>query len=463
MKRTLLSIAVTSLFFAYACKNSQNPKQNPTQVEAVKSDITDEQLMDRVQKDALKYFWDYAEPKSMLGRERYHEDNIYPDNDKHVITTGGSGFGLATLLVGVERGFIPRKEAVKRLTHMMDFLAKADRHKGAWSHWINGETGKTVPFGKKDNGGDLVETAFLTSGILMVREYFKNGNAEEKALASKCDELWKGIQWNWYTKGGEKVLYWHWSPEYQWEMNFPLEGYNECLITYILAASSPTHPIDVETYYKGWTRNGTYLTDKTKYGLPLYVKHNYAEEYGGPLFWSQYSYIGLDPTGLSDKLVKNYFDVNKNQVLIDYKYCVENPKQWKGYGPNYWGLTAGYTRNEDGTTGYTAHMPTNDNGVITPTAALSSFPYTPRQSMDFLRFLYIQKPEFIGSAGPYDATSVNYNNWFTPRYLAIDQGTIAPMIENYRSGFLWKLFMNAPEIQQGLKKLSFKSEKYNIK
>lgn len=335
MKLGIISILTVSVLFS--CKNSQIAKQDVSKNQAVNTNITDEQLMDRVQKDALKYFWDYAEPKSMLGRERYHEDNIYPDNDKHVVTTGGSGFGLATLLVGVERGFIPRKEAVKRLTHMMDFLAKADRHKGAWSHWINGETGKTVPFGKKDNGGDLVETAFLTSGILMVREYFKNGNAEEKALASKCDELWKGIQWNWYTKGGEKVLYWHWSPEYQWEMNFPLEGYNECLITYILAASSPTHSIDAETYYKGWARNGNILSDKTKYGLPLYVKHNYAEEYGGPLFWSQYSYIGLDPTGLSDKLVENYFDLNKNQVLIDYKYCVENPKQWKGYGSNYWG------------------------------------------------------------------------------------------------------------------------------
>ncbi|UFH31963.1 beta-glucosidase [Chryseobacterium sp. C-71] len=459
-KLALTGIAALAVI---SCTTTLSTTQNNSQNKNVASNISDEQLMDKVQKDALKYFWDYAEPNSMLGRERYHEDNIYPDNDKHVITTGGSGFGLATILVGVERGFISRKDAVKRLNTMMDFLAKADRHKGAWSHWINGETGTTVPFGKKDNGGDLVETAFLTTGIIQVREYFKNGNAEEKALAKKCDELWKGIQWNWYTKGGEKVLYWHWSPNYQWEMNFPLQGYNECLITYILAASSPTYSIDAETYYKGWTRNGTYLSDKEKYGLPMYVKHNGAEEYGGPLFWAHYSYIGLDPTNLSDKLIKNYFDLNKNQVLIDYKYCVENPKNWKGYGENYWGLTASYSRNKDGGVGYNAHFPQNDHGVITPTAALSSFPYTPKESMNFLKFIYTQKPEFIGSAGPYDATSIHYDNWTTPRYLAIDQGTIAPMIENYRTGFLWKLFMNAPEIKQGLKKLNFKSEKYNIK
>ena len=246
-------------------------------------------------------------------------------------------------------------------------------------------------------------------------------------------------------------------------MNFPLKGYDETLITYILAASSPTFPIDAETYYNGFTQNGKYLTNNSKYGLPLYVKHNGAEEYGGPLFWAQYSYLGLDPTGLSDKNIPNYFDLNKNHVLIDYQYCVENPNNWKGYGANYWGLTAGYTRNKDGSVGYMAHSPKNDTGVINPTAALSSFPYTPKESMRFLRFVYTEKPEFIGSAGPYDATSINYNNWVTPRYLAIDQGTISPMIENYRTGLIWNLFMNAPGIRTGLQKLDFKSEKYNIK
>ena len=449
-------ISTVAVLFLTSCKSLPNAsiKESP---------VSDVQLMDQVQKETLKYFWDFAEPNSKLGRERYHEDNIYPRNDKNVITTGGSGFGLMTILVGVERNFIPRNEAVERLSRMADFLKNADRHHGAWSHWINGETGKTVPFGKKDNGGDLVETAFLVQGIIAVREYFKNGNEDEKILAKKMDDLWKGVEWNWYTKGGEKVLYWHWSPTYGWEMNFPLRGYDETLITYILAASSPTFPIDAETYYNGFTRNGNYLTDKTKYDLPIFVKHNGAEEYGGPLFWAQYSYLGLDPTGLSDKNISNYFDLNKNHVLIDYQYCVENPEKWKGYGENYWGLTAGYTRNKDGSVGYTAHSPKNDTGVINPTGALSSFPYTPEQSMNFLRFLYTEKPQFIGSAGPYDATSINYNDWFTSNYLAIDQGTISPMIENYRTGLLWKLFMNAPEIKSGLQKLSFKSPKYNIK
>lgn len=429
-----------------------------------KGKLSNTELLNLVQKQSLKYFWNFAELNSLMARERFHPDGIYPQNDAHVVTSGGSGFGLMTILVGVERGFIPREEAVKRLTHITTFLKNADRFHGAWSHWINGETGKTVPFGQKqDNGGDLVETAFLTQGLICVREYFKNGNAEEKKLADNCDALWRGIEWNWYTKGGEKVLYWHWSPDYGWAMNFPLQGYNETLITYVLAGSSPTYSIDKETYEKGWSRNGTYTTDRTKYNLPLFVKHNGSEEYGGPLFWSQYSYLGLDPRGLSDKYVKNYFELNKNQVLIDYKYCVENPKHYKGYGKNYWGLTASYSRNEDGTISYYAHSPENDIGIITPTAALSSFPYTPKKSMDFLRFIYTKKPEFIGVAGPYDATSINYDNWVAKKYLAIDQGTIDPMIENYRTGLLWDLFMNAPEIRTGLKKLGFASKQHHIK
>lgn len=458
MKKIKAAILLSAILLT-SCKSASSTQKNAS---TVSKNITDVQLMDRVQRDALKYFWDFAEPNSLMGRERYHED-FYPKNDANVVTTGGSGFGLMTILVGIERGFIPRKEAVKRLSHIADFLAKADRHHGAWPHWLNGETGKTVNFGNKDNGGDIVETAFLTQGLMVVREYFKNGNAEEKALAEKMDKLWKGVEWNWYTKGGEKVLYWHWSPIDGWLMNHKIQGYDETLITYILAASSPTYPIDAETYYQGFTRNGGYLTSNTKYGLPLIVKHNGAEEYGGPMFWEHYSYLALDPNGLSDRYIKNYFDLTRNHALIQYRYSVENPKKFKGYGENYWGLTASYTRNPDGSVGYRAHNPKEDNGVIAPTAAISSMPYTPKESLNVLRFLYTQKPQFIGSAGPYDATSVHFDNWFTPRYLAIDQGTIAPMIENYRTGLLWKLFMNAPEIKAGLKKLDFKSTKYNLK
>ncbi len=446
--KIILFSAVASSLLLASCSN--NNKKN---VEVAKEEsrpltfTSDDEFLDFIQKTHLNYMWDGAESTSGLAPERMHMDGNYPENDADVITTGGSGFGIAGLIVGIERGFIPRDKGVERLHKIADYLAKADRFHGVWSHWIHGPTGKAKPFGQKDNGGDLVESAFLIQGLLCAREYFKNGNESEKQLTEKIDKLWREMDWTWYLNGKD-VLYWHWSPNYDWEMNFPLEGYNECFITYILAASSPTHTIPASAYHNGWARGGGIKSDKIAYGIPLILKHNGAEEYGGPLFWAHYSYIGLSPKGLKDQYA-NYWDVNKNQTLINYKYCVQNPNGFKGYGENCWGLTASYTVD-----GYTAHFPMkNDRGVITPTASLSSFPYTPEQSMNALKHFYYDLGDKLwGKYGFYDAFSIQ-DNWFPERYLAIDQLTIAPMIENYRTGLLWNLFMGAPEIQEGLKKL----------
>ena len=451
-------LLITFTFFSCG-SNADKAKEDATEnTSEVK--LTDEQLLDVVQKQTFKYFWDYAEPNSGLARERFHPDGNYPENDANIVTTGGSGFGLMAIVSGMSRGYVTKEEGVKRLDKIADFLAKADRFHGAWSHWIDGNTGKVKPFGTKDNGGDLVETSFLISGMITVREYLKTGNEKEKAVAAKYDALWKGVEWKWFTNNKD-VLYWHWSPNYEWQMNFALEGYNECLITYIMAASSPTHAIDEKVYHDGWARSGGIVSANTKYNLPLILKHNGAEEFGGPLFWAHYSYVGLDPNQLSDTYA-NYFDLNKNQVEIDYKYCIENPKKHKYYGADYWGLTASYSRNPDGSIGYDAHMPSNDKGVISPTAAIGSIVYMPKESIAVMRNLYENhKAETWGEAGFYDAVSLE-NNWTAKRYLAIDQGPEVVMIENYRSGLLWKLFMNAPEVKEGLKKLGFKSGKYRI-
>jgi hypothetical protein len=452
------------LSFIYSCSSSTPEIKGgagsplPTDPPTITVPLTDIEAMDQVQKDAIKYFWDYAEPNSKLARERYLTDN--PSFEANKVTTGGSGFGLMSLVVGVERGFLPRAEAVSRMTIAMNFLDKADRFHGAWAHWMDGATGNAISFGNKDDGGDIVETAFLCQGLIAVREYFKDGNAQEKALATKADNLWKGVEWDWYTNG-ENAMYWHWSPTYQWEMKFKLEGYNECLIAYILGAASPTHPIPAAAYHEGWARSGAIASGKTQYGIPLIFKYNTVSGNAGPLFWSQYSYLGLDPTTLTDQYA-NYWTLTQNQAKIIYRHSLDNPKGWKGYSDKVWGLTASYSRNADGSTGYSAHDTDNDLGVITPTAALSSFPYTPTESMKFLHYLYDEKrTEYVGIAGPYDAFSPHYN-WVTPRYLAIDQGTIAPMIENHRTGLLWRLFMNAPEIKPGLTKLGFHSGKYNF-
>lgn len=430
--------------------------------------LTDEQLIDLVEKQTFKFFWDYAEPNSGMARERFFPDGKYPENDSHIIAVGGSGFGLMSVIAAVNQKYITKEQAIGRLNKIADFLAKADRFHGAWPHWLDGNTGKVIPFGQKDNGGDLVETAFLCEGIICVREFFKDGTDAEKALAAKYDALWKGVEFNWYTNNEQK-LYWHWSPNYAWQMNFPLEGYNETLITYVLASASPKYPIKPSVYDACWARGGKIVSDKKKYGLPLILKHNFAEETGGPLFWAHYTYCGLDPNKLSDKYA-NYWEVNYNHVKIDYQYCVENPKKFKCYGPDYWGLTASYSVNDEGTIGYdskgrigyNAHMPGNDKGVISPTAAVSSIVYLPKESIAAMRNFYENhNAEAWGEAGFYDAISCEYKT-SAKQYLAIDQGPMVVMIENYRSGLLWKLFMNAPEVKQGLIKLGFHSGKYNF-
>jgi len=431
--------------------NTNKKDQNETDNNPTEISIADQQLLTLVQKQTFNYFWDGAEPNSGLARERLHLDDNYSSSPKNTVTTGGSGFGLMAILVGIERDFISREEGLERYEKIVNFLERADRFHGAWPHWITGGTGKTYPFGTKDNGGDLVETAFLIQGLLTVKQYFQEGNDREKELCSRIQKLWEEVEWNWYTKGGEDVLYWHWSPNYGWEMNFPVGGYNECLIMYVLAAASPTYPISKSVYEKGWARNGEIAKDTTFYGLKTELDHyEHDNSPVGPLFWAHYSYLGLNPKGLNDQFA-DYWKLNKNHALIHYKYAVDNPKNYKGYGENLWGLTSSYSM-----IGYAGHKPDDDLGVISPTAAISSIPYTPKESMQFIRHLYKEQDSLIGKYGPYDAFSIE-SNWYLPRYLAIDQGPIPVMIENYRTGLLWNLFMKNEDVTKGLKKLGFTS------
>lgn len=448
--------AIIGIAFVVLCGIGCSPKKNKVSINENVSAISDEELLTLVQKQTFNYFWEGAEPNSGMGRERIHLDNIYPYNDKDIVTTGGSGFGLMAILVGVERNFISREDAFNRFVKITDFLEKADRFHGAWPHWLNGKTGKIQPFSKKDTGGDLVETAFLVQGLLTVSEYFKNGNDQEKKLVAKIDKLWREVEWNWYTKNGEDVLYWHWSPTDGWDMNFPVGGYNECLIMYVLAASSPTYPTNKSVYDKGWALNGNIVSNDIYYGEELIL--NYFEDNEapiGPLFWAHYSYLGLNPNGLSDQYA-DYWKLTQNQAKIHYKYAVDNPEKHLGYGENVWGLTSSYSMK-----GYDGHRPGNDLGVISPTAALSSFPYTPKESMKMLKYLYKDADTLVGKYGPYDAFSIEHK-WYLPRYLAIDQGPIPVMIENYRTGLLWNLFMKNIDIINGLTKLRFKSSVYKI-
>ncbi|MGQ1787002.1 MULTISPECIES: glucoamylase family protein [unclassified Saccharicrinis] len=450
MKKKQLHISVIVLLMALlvsACQPKQGHKRGATNTMAA---VQSDSLLDLIQYQTFQYFWDGAEPNSGMACERIHVDGQYPHNDRHIVTLGGSGFGVMAILVGVERGFIKREDALMRFQKIVNFLSEADRFHGAWPHWLNGRTGKVKPFSKKDDGGDLVETAFMVQGLLTVAEYFKGGSAEEQQLVADIKRLWHEVEWDWYTKNGENVLYWHWSPNFGWEKNFKVGGYNECLIMYVLAASSPTHPIKPEVYHEGWAHSGAIANDTVYYGLPTVLNfYEHSPDPIGPLFWAHYSYLGLNPKGLRDRYA-DYWELNTNHAIIHYKYCVDNPKNYKGYGANQWGLTSSYSMR-----GYVGHHPgKSDLGVISPTAALSSFPYTPDESMQFLKYLYLEADSLVGKYGPYDAYS-HSANWYLPRYLAIDQGPIPVMIENYRSGLLWDLFMQNQDVQNGLQRLGF--------
>jgi hypothetical protein len=413
-------------------------------------------VFDAVQQATFQYFWDGAEPNSGLARERVHLDGHYPNNDQQVVTSGGGGFGVMAILSGIERGYITRQQAIDRLKRILNFLETADRFHGAWPHWWHGETGKVKPFSRRDDGGDLVETSFMAQALLCVRQYFKDGSKEEKILAERADKLWKEIDFDFY-RNGKNVLFWHWSPNVGWEMNHEVRGYNECLIMYILAASSPTHGVSAEVYHEGWAKGGNIRHNVTQYGYSLQLTHNGALEYGGPMFWAHYSFLGLDPRGLKDRYA-DYWQENVSHTMINYNWCVENKLGYKGYGPNSWGLTSSYSIK-----GYAGHAPgeKRDRGVIAPTAALSSIPYAPVQAMEAMKYWYTNKNDkLFGKYGFYDAFSET-EDWYLPRYLAIDQGPIVVMMENYRSGLLWNLFMSCPEIKTGLKKLGFESPYLN--
>lgn len=402
--------------------------------------ITDSALLTLVEEQTFNYFWSGADATSGMAKERASQTQV---------TTGGSGFGIMAMLVGVQRNFISRTGALNRITTIVNFLTNsASTYHGAFSHWINGSTGATVPFSTEDNGGDIVETSYMLQGLLCARQYFNSTtDASEISLRAAINNIYNNVDWNWYRQNGQNVLTWNWSPQFNFDINVQVQGWCEALITYVLAASSPndTAAIPKIVYTNGWAQNGGMKNGNSYYGIPLPL----GPSYGGPLFFAHYSFLGINPNGLSDAYA-NYWTQDTAHAMINYSYCVKNPGHYNGYGDSCWGLTASDIQN-----GYTASSPTNDVGVIAPTAAISSLPYTPTQSMNAIRFFYYKLGNKIwGQYGFVDAFNLT-NIWFDNDYLAIDQGPEIVMIENYRSGLLWNLFMSCPEVQTGMQNLGF--------
>jgi hypothetical protein len=402
--------------------------------------ITDSALLTLVEQQTFNYFWSNGDATSGMAKERASETQV---------TTGGSGFGIMAMLVGVQRNFISRADALNRVTTIVNFLTNTvSTYHGAFSHWINGSSGATIPFGTQDDGGDIVETSYMLQGLLCARQYFNStSNPNEISLRAAINNLYNNVDWNWYRQNGQNTLYWNWSPDYNFAINVRVSGWCEALITYVLAASSPNAAAAIPpiVYTNGWAQNGGEKNGSSYYGIPLPL----GPSYGGPLFFAHYSFLGINPNGLSDAYA-NYWTQDTAHAMINYLYCVANPNHFVGYGDSCWGLTASDIQN-----GYTASSPTNDVGVIAPTAAISSLPYTPTQSMNALRFFYYKLGDKIwGQYGFIDAFNLT-NVWFDNDFLAIDQGPQIVMIENYRSGLLWNLFMSCPEVQTGMRSLGF--------
>jgi hypothetical protein len=408
--------------------------------------LTDSALLTLVEQQTFKYFYDFGHPVSGMARER--------NSDLQTVTTGGSGFGVMALIVGIQRNFITRAQGLSRIDTIVNFLTnKAHRYHGAFPHWMDGTTGATIPFSPNDNGADLVETSYMMQGLLTARQFFNGSDPIETSLRAAINNLWNGVEWNWFRQGGKSVLYWHWSPTVGFIINQPITGWDEAMIVYALAASSTvdTNRIPKMVYDSGWALNGGIKNGSTFFGYTLPLGPNL----GGPLFFAHYSFLGINPTNLTDAYA-NYWTQNQNHSLINYSYCVDNPHSFNGYSTSIWGLTA-----SDEQSGYSAHSPTNDDGVISPTAAVSSIPYSTTQSMNAIRFFYYKLGDKIwGNYGFVDAFNLT-NVWFANSYLAIDQGPEIIMIENYRSGLLWNLFMSSPEIKTGMKSLGFQSPNLN--
>ena len=419
--------------------------------------MTDDELLTMLQEACFRYYWEGAHPDSGMIRENL------PGNDR-IVATGASGFGVMALVVGVERGFITRQQGVERLNRITTFLENAPRYHGAWSHFMNGTTGQSLPvFDVIDSGGDLVETAFLVQGLLAARQYFNQSTPQEVALAKRITHLWETVEWDWYRKSQDSdALYWHWAPEWSWFINHRLTGFNETMIVYLLAIASPTHGVAPELYYTGWagqseaaelyrkgwsgSSEGEHYANGTKY---YEIKLDVGVGSGGPLFFAHYSYMGLDPHSLTD-LYTNYFANNRNLALINRAYAIDNPGKHKTYGADAWGLTA-----SDGPRGYVpeAPNPPDDKGTLAPTGALASFPYTPDASMAAFKHFYRDLGDRAwGIYGPIDAYNLD-EDWWSPIYMGLNQAPITVMVENHRTGLVWKLFHSNPEIQTMLKKV----------
>jgi hypothetical protein len=401
--------------------------------------LDNENFLDLVQRTAFDYLWYETNPTNGLVKDR--------SSNPSVSSIAAVGFGLSAVTVGIDRGWISREAGRTRVLTTLEFLwsspqgpeADATGYKGFYFHFLDMQTGRRAG----DAELSTIDTALLLAGVLHVQQYFDQDDTSEAKIRDLADNLHRRVDWPWMQVRSAKVCH-GWTPEtgflpYDWG------GYNEAMILYLLALGSPTFPINPDAW-TAWTSSYTW---QTHYGLGFVVFP--------PLFGHQYSHVWVDFRGIQDAYMRDkgldYFENSRRATLANRAYAIANPLGWVDYGENVWGLTA-----SDIPASYRARgapPAESDDGTITPTAAGGSFAFTPHESLAALRHIYdAYRTRIWGPYGFKDAFNPS-KNWFAADYLGVDQGPIVLMIENYRTGRVWQVFMRHPAIQHGLARAGF--------
>jgi len=457
-----LLLAVSSI----ACAGPR-PRSAPA---APPSASADEALLDDLERRSFDYFWELADPRTLLIPDRAPTPSFS--------SVAAVGFGLTAYAIGAERGWVTREQARDRVRHVLQFFLDAPEgpqprgvtsYKGFFYHFLDMKTGhrfETVEL-------STIDTTLLLAGVLMCQSYFDRDDPGEAAIRDLAERLYRRVDWTFAQVRPPAVSH-GWRPESGFIIS-DWKGYNEAMILYVLALGSPTHPVGPEAW-EAWTST--------------YQWHDYfGQEHltFGPLFGHQYSHVWIDFRGIRDAYMRgkgiDYFENSRRAAYSQHAYAVKNPGGWRGYGDTLWGLTASdgpldVTLRIDGRDRTfhtywargTSPQELTDDGTLVPTAAAASLPFAPEIVLPAIRemrqrygehlygrygFLDAFNPTFDVDVKPQHGKVVRGLGWFDTDYLGIDQGPIVAMIENYRSGLVWRVMRRNPHVRRGLERAGF--------
>ena len=377
------------------------------------------------------------------------------------------GFGLAAYAVGAERRFITRADAIRRVLTTLRFFWESPQgngrdaigYRGFFYHFLDMETGRRA----WESEVSTIDTTFLLAGALAAAAYFDGEAKDEREISTLADALYRRADWRWAQNGGLAVAH-AWKPERGFAKS-RWEGYSEAILLYVLGLGSPTHALP-EGSYGAWTR--TYRWKKL-YG------HEFL--YAGPLFIHQLSHLWIDFRGIRDEFMRghgiDYFENSRRATLVQQQYAIRNPRRFTCYGEDCWGITASdgpgpATRRIDGVErrfyDYKARsIPYGpDDGTVAPWAAIASLPFAPEIVLPTIRHFHVAHPQLLSTYGlqcsfnpTFTDGSRSGKGWYSLGYYGLEQGPIVLMIENYRSGFLWRLMKGCPYLVAGLRRAGF--------